>query len=147
MSEKSVPYKYPINASPTADHRRQMRLQVWLPLVITLLVVLALAALTIFGAVQGSPQVERWGAISAILVIIPVLIWGIVFLVITGAVLYGVSILLKKMPDWMLKLQLQMMRLSLGVRRAANVITQPVIKTNTFSARVSRLWERVVHGK
>ena len=147
MEQKGTVPGYPINASPVEDHRRQMRMQVWLPLGLTLLVVLALVVLAIIGTVNESPQINRWGNLSAVIVILPVLLTMFVFLIIVGAAVYGMRKLLHKMPDWMLRLQLRMVRIALGVRRAADSATQPVIKTNTFSARVKRLWDTVVRGK
>lgn len=147
MEQKGTVPGYKITASPVEDHRKQMRMQVWLPLGLTLLVALALVVLTIVGAVNESPAVNKWGNLSAVFVIIPVLLTMLVFLVIVGAAVYGMRKLLQKMPDWMLRLQLRMVRISLGVRRAADAATQPVMKTNTFSARVKRLWETVVRGK
>jgi len=143
MRDKLSVAELPINASPVADHRRQMLRQVWAPLFISLFVVLALMILTIVGAVNANPQVEHWGGISAILIIIPLLLVLLVFLAITGACIYGMTKLLKRMPDWMLRLQLLLVRVSVAVRRGADAATQPVIKVNMFSARVKRLWNRV----
>ncbi len=112
-----------------------------------MLVVLALAILTIIGAAQGSSQIERWGHISAIWVIIPVLISGIVILAIVGGSAYGMSKLLGKMPEWLLKAQLFMVHLALTVRRAADAATKPIMASNTLSARVSTLWGRLFHRR
>jgi hypothetical protein len=91
MNEKLTVVELPINASPVADHRRQMLWQVWLPLGISIFIVLALIILTIVGAAQDSPQISRWGNISAIMVIIPVLLVGTLLLVIVLALVYGMS--------------------------------------------------------
>jgi hypothetical protein len=119
--------------------------QVWVPLVATILIALALGVLAIVGAFQGSPQVDHWGAISAVVVIAPVLVIGVVILAITAGVAFGVIWLHRKMPGWMLKLQLLMLRIALVTRRAADAATKPVMATNTFSARVSALWNTLFH--
>ncbi len=81
-----------INTSPAADHRRQMVLQVWLPLIASIVIVLALAILAIVGTVQGSPQIKQWGNISAIYLIIPVLIRALWFWrLIGGIILWAVK--------------------------------------------------------
>lgn len=147
MRENNVIPELPVNRSPSADHRRQMLWQVWVPLIAAIIVTLALGILAIVGAVQGSSQVERWGNISAVLVILPMLVVGIVLLAIVGGSAFGVTKLLQKMPSWMLTVQLFMIRLSLMFRRAADSATKPVVATNTFAARVSTVWNRIFRRK
>jgi hypothetical protein len=136
-----------VKQTPGAMHRRQMLWQVWTPLIVTLVIVLALMVLAIIGTVQGSAQVNRWGNISAVLVIIPVLVSGLLVLVIFAAMAYGVSKLVKNMPGWLLKVQLFMLHLALIVRRVADTATKPVFTANSFTARASRLWEKIFHRK
>jgi hypothetical protein len=133
--------------TPRDSHRRQMIWQVWVPLGASIVIVLALEILAIVGAAQGSPQVDHWGAISAIWVILPVLLGGVLTLAIVGGLAYGVTKLLQKMPDWMLKAQLFMVHLALLVRRASDAATKPVMSANTLSARVSTFWQAVFHRK
>ena len=139
--------EHPIHASPVVEHRRQMLLQVWLPLAASILVVLALVILTIVGAVQGSSQIERWGNISAVLIILPALLFGLIFLILLAAAVYGLAKLLKRLPVWMLKAQLFMIQISLGVRRASDTATKPIFAVNTFTTRATTLWDQVFHRK
>lgn len=143
MNNKLSVAELPINASPVAVHRRQMRIQVWLPLAVSILIILVLMILTIISAIQGSPQIEWWGNISAIIVILPVLLILFIFLAITGAIVYGMTKLLNRVPDWMLRLQLIFERLSLSVRRASDSATKPVFTVNGFSSRVRAFWKSV----
>ncbi len=145
MQGKFVSPTSSIKITPSARHRRQMTWQVWVPLFASILIVLALAVLSIVGAAQGSDQIERWGSISAVLVILPVLLFGLVYLAIVGGLAFGIIWLLKRMPDWLLKAQLFMLHLALMIRRAADASTKPVVAVNTFSARVGRLWNTLFH--
>ncbi len=147
MNAKFTPLNPTSRPTPTALHRRQMIWQVWLPLIVSIIIVLAVEALAIVGAANGSPLVDHWGAIAAILIIIPVLVVLLVILGFVGGMAYGVSRLLKPMPGWMLKAQLFMVRVALIVRRAADASTKPVVAASTFSARVSRLWNDIFHHK
>lgn len=147
MREENTVSGKPTTSSPTSDYRRQSLLQIWLPLFGTILVVLILAVLAIIGAVQGSSQVERWGNISAIWVIIPVLMGGVVLLAIVGGLAFGVTVLLRKTPGFMLNAQLLFLRISLMARKASDAIAQPIIKTNTLSARVATAWDRLFHRR
>jgi hypothetical protein len=121
--------------------------QVWAPLTASMIIVLALAVLSVVGAAQGSSQVERWGNLSAVWVILPVLVSGVLILGLVGGSAYGVYWLLKKMPGWLLKAQLFMLRLALTTRRAADKATTPVFAVNTFSTRASTLWSKIFHRK
>lgn len=132
---------------PARQHRRQMLLQVWLPLVGTLILVLALVTLAIIGTAQGSSQVNRWGNISAIFVILPVLVGGLLLLVLTGGLAYGVNRLLKKVPDWMHAAQAFMQQIAQVVHKAADAAAEPVIKANTTQSRVSAFWDRLLWRK
>lgn len=136
-----------IKASPVETHRRQMVRQVWIPLIATLVIVLALVILAVIGTVQGSDQVNRWGNISALIVIIPLMIQGLLLLALYGGIAFGLYKLLKKMPGWMLRLQLLMLRVSLTVRRVADSTTRPVFAVNTFEARATTLWDRIFRRK
>lgn len=133
--------------SPLEQHRRQMLRQVWLPLGASIIVILALMILAIIGTVQGSSAVNHWGNISAIFIILPVLFFGILLLGILGGADYGMAKLLKKVPEWMLKAQLFMIKLALTVRRAADSTTKPIFKANTVSTRVTTLWDRLFGRK
>ena len=133
--------------SPGEQHRRQMLRQVWLPLGASIIVMLALMILSIIGTLQGSSEVNRWGNISAIFIILPVLFFGILLLGILAGADYGMAKLLKKVPEWMLKAQLFMINLALTIRRAADSSTKPIFKVNTFSTRVATLWDRIFGRK
>lgn len=145
MHDKATFPDIPIQATPSARHRKQMVWQVWVPLIATIVILLALAVLAVIGAFRGSPQVDHWGAIAAIWVIIPVLITGIILMAIVGGSAYGVSVLLKHMPEWMLKAQLFMIHLALTVRRVADAATKPVFGVSTTSAKATTIWRRILH--
>ena len=145
--QENQPPRIPFQDLPARQHRRQMFLQVWLPLIGAMLVVLALMILAIIGTVQGSPQVNRWGNISAVLISIPILIFGLVILALAGGLAYGVTILLKKMPDWMHKAQVFMERVSDSVKQAADAAAKPVITVNETKSRASAFWNRVFRRK
>jgi hypothetical protein len=135
------------NSSPAADHRRQMIWQIWVPLGASILIILALMTLTVVGAFMKSDQLERWGNLSAVWVIIPVLISTFIFLVIAFACVYGMSKLLQKMPGWMLRLQLGMVHIGLIFRRAADAATRPVMAVNGVETRVKTLWQKIFGKK
>jgi sterol desaturase/sphingolipid hydroxylase (fatty acid hydroxylase superfamily) len=142
MSEREQQMTPQEKFSPSEQHRRQMFWQVWVPLIASLVIVLTLAILSIFGAVVGSSQVERWGNLSAAWVIAPLLFVGIIFMAIAFGCVYGMSKLLGHMPEWMLKAQLFFVRIALIIRRAADTTTLPVMKVHGYQASTHYLWNR-----
>lgn len=147
MDKKNTPSAQSLRESSKEMHRQQMLWQVWVPLGVTLAIVLALIVLAIIGTIQGSSQIERWGNLSALIVILPVMLWGVVLLVIVGGTAYGVSKLLKKTPGWMEQLQDFMVRLSAMVRKVSDKSVQPVLAVNANSARAGFLWNKIFRRK
>jgi hypothetical protein len=129
--------------SPSARHRKQRLWQIWVPLIASMIIVLALVIWSIVGAVQGSSQIERFGNLAAVWVIMPVLFSGFIMLVLVAGVAFGVIWLHRKMPGWMLKAQLFMLRVALTTRRAADRATQPVFAVNSVSSRAGTLWNKI----
>ncbi len=127
----------PIPATPEermAEHKRQMLLQVWLPLGGGILIVLALCALAILGTVQGNSEVNRWGNISAVYVMIPTLLSSLLTLTLLVLAIVGVSKLLKKMPGWMFAVQALFARIYAITRQVADKLTTPVMAAGGVSA-------------
>jgi hypothetical protein len=143
MRDQNLPTVLPFQDAPAAMHRRQMLRQVWLPLIATLVIVLALVVFAIVGTVQGSPQVNRWGNISAVLIILPMMLGGLILLAIFGGTAYGVRKLLQKMPGWMLRAQIFMWKLSRSVRSASDAAARPVFVVNHNTTRARAFWDRV----
>jgi len=120
----------PVPATPEeriAVHKRQMLVQVWLPLILGTLLVLAVAVLTVIGALNGSSQVERWGNLSVIYILIPTLISSLITIALLAALIRGLSRLNKNLPGWMYQLQAIFARIYALVYQAANRAAAPVV--------------------
>ncbi len=145
MDKKLSVVELPINTSPVADHNRQMLWQVLVPLLITALIVVGLMIWAVVGAYNESVLVTFWGNISAVLIIIPVLLVGILLLGIVGGMVYGMAKLLGAMPKWLLIARMRVNQLSLSIERMANAVVRPIFAVNTFTAEVEALWYRIFH--
>ena len=143
MDRKLSVAELPINTSPAAQHRRQMIWQVWVPIIASIIIVLAVAILAIVGTVQGSSLINQWGNISAIYCIIPILVTGLVLLALNGGIIYGLGKLYKKMPLWMFIVRMRAAQMAVLVRRASNSAVQPVMAVNSFDARVRAFWKKI----
>jgi hypothetical protein len=143
MDRKLSVAELPINTSPAAEHRRQMIWQVWVPMIASTVIVLAVAVLAIVGTVQGSSQINHWGNISAIYLIIPILITGLVILALNAGVIFGLGKLYKKMPLWMFILRMRAAQMSVLVLRGSDAVVQPIMSVNSSAARVRALWKKI----
>lgn len=114
-----------------ARHRKQVQVQIWLPLSASILVVLALAAFAIYGTVNQSSEVNRWGSISAVLLIIPHLVTSLVTIVVLILIIRGISALYRKMPGWLNRLHRLLVIAQHYVRTTANQFVSPIIKINS----------------
>lgn len=128
--------KRPVPVTPeerTGEHKRQMLLQVWLPLAGATVLVLAVCILAILGTVYRNPEVNRWGNISAVYLLIPNLLVTLIPLVLLCLAIYGMSKLLAKMPAWMVALQAIFVRIHTIVRQAADKLAAPVLAAGGFN--------------
>jgi len=126
----------PVPTTPeerTAEHKRQMLLQVWLPLAFGTALVLAVCILAVLGTVYRNPEINRWGSISAIYLLIPNLILTLIPIALLVLAIYGMSKLLAKMPAWMFAVQALFARIYAVVRQAADKLAAPVLAAGGFS--------------
>ncbi len=117
-----------------AQHRRQVLIQVWLPLILGLLIVLFLAGLAILGTIYRSSEVNRWGSISAILLLIPVLLADLVVAAILIASTVGIRKLMEKLPGWLYIVQAFFARIAAAVHNLADRVVAPVIRISSAGA-------------
>jgi hypothetical protein len=120
-----------------AAHRRQVNLQIWLPLILGSVIVLGLAGLTVLGAVQGSGDVTRWSNLSAVYLLIPTLLSSLLTIAVLVLCIYGLSKLSKKMPGWLAVAQSFIMMVPVRVRQLADRLVAPVISVNSASGGMS----------
>jgi hypothetical protein len=124
------------------EHRRQLLLQVWLPLTITILVVIGLAGLTIAGAVMQSSQVNRWGSLSAIYLIIPNLVINIIFAALLVLMAVGLRKFHQKLPGWLKVVQNLFASIASYARKAADRLVAPMISFGGTTASIRSLFRR-----
>lgn len=125
-----------------AEHRRQVGLQIWLPLALGLLVAFGLVALTILGAVRGSSEVNRWGNLSAVYLLIPTLLTSLISLTLLILSIRGLGSLARKMPGWLKTVQAFMRMVSFRVRVLADQLVKPVIGIGSAASAASAPFKR-----
>ena len=121
-------------------HRRDVRLQIILPLVIGILLVLVLAVLVTLGS---SAQVSQWADVSLIWIIAPMLVVALIFLAILGGIAYGLAKLLQVLPFYTRQVQ----DFFLLVRDRASDVTAkmvaPILNYESKKASQRALWRNL----
>lgn len=121
-------------------HRRDVRLQIILPLVIGILLVVVLAVLVTLGS---TAQVSQWADVSLIWIIAPMLVVALIFLAILGGMAYGLAKLLQVLPFYTRQVQ----DFFLLVRDRASDVTAkmvaPILNYESKKASQRALWRNL----
>ncbi len=120
-------------------HQKQVRQQIFLPLVIVLLFILALMGLSILGAFQEGDLIHHWGNISSILLISPLILANLInlFLLIIGV--RAINHLLGKLPFWMEHTQQTFQKIEEKTQSLCNALVSPLIKINSHLSTLGTL--------
>lgn len=137
MTNTPLPPKAPArNPETHAEHRRQMLWQVFVPLGVGVVIMLGACVLPVVAIARGG-DVSKWADTSLIWLILPALIFSLIPLALLGGSAYGVLKLFEKMPGWMFRLQGIFELIRLKTREYSDKVVAPVIKVNSFTARIS----------
>lgn len=121
--ESQIPENHP----SYKKHRHQFWIQIFLPMTLVILLITAVAVLTgiaTFGEGGDSP---RWAAISTIWLVIPVMIFGLIFFAILVGLIYLLARGLKGMPPYSSKAQYYVRRATSQVKRFSDMAAKPVL--------------------
>jgi len=134
MSDRDIFKRKEPNPVTHVTHQREVFWQITLPLVLGVLVILALAGLTIAAGIGLSPATSTWASISLIWLILPGLIIVLVLIVFLSSVIYGIIRLEQVLPVYARQVQDFFYLVQRKIRQGADRVVQPVIK-------VSEWWE------
>jgi uncharacterized integral membrane protein len=130
----------------TRSHQQQTMNQIWLPLVLFILLVLAIAVLASFGTASNSLNGLHWANISLIFMIIPTMVAGLMYLAILGGLAYGVIKLRNSLPIYAYQAQAFLYRAAVAIRNWADSTTRPVMTVKGWSARWKTI-QSILSGK
>lgn len=119
--------------APNPTHRRQVLWQIWVPLGVSLAMMLALMVLTVLGTGNpaGSISVTKWSHLSAVFLILPVLFISLMTMLVLFACVYGLNRLLGAAPKYLRVAQLYAARGAAYARHYANRAVNPVISVKS----------------
>jgi hypothetical protein len=84
--ESTTPVLAETEPKPTKEHRTQVLWQIWLPLILSIGMVICIAV-SMIGA--GTIAIQKYANLSTIYLIIPNMVVGLVILVLISAMIYG----------------------------------------------------------
>jgi len=124
------------------NHRRQFWTQIFLPMILTVLLIIAMAVITgiaAFGANDNSPI---WAAISTIWLVIPVMFFGLLFLVLVAGLVYLFARTLQVLPPYTSKAQYYVNRGASEAKRFSDMAARPVLYIEGIIASIKAIFGR-----
>jgi len=123
-------------------HRRQLALQIILPVVLFAILIVGLIVLVNIATFRDGGDVGRWAAISTIWIVIPIMIAGFIFLALLTGIIYLLKRLLQITPLYTGQAQDFVHKIAIRIRRAADASVKPVIFLDSIGAMIKRLLGR-----
>lgn len=124
-------------------HRRQTIWQIWVPLGVFILLILAMAVGVVLAAAGASPELGRWSSMSLIMLIIPTMFAAVIVLVIFAGLVFLMAKLLHVLPAYTQMAQAYAHLLSVIVRVNADRLASPAIKARSAWAGWETLRRRL----
>lgn len=120
-------------------HRRQNLTQVLLPVILAAVLILAGALWLAFAAFKGGGDVTRWGEISAIWILLPLMFAALVFTALLAGLVYLMGRLLKILPGYTGQVHDIAFRVEGAIRRALDAGVKPVFALDEIGATLKAL--------
>ena len=109
------------------NHRRQFWTQIFLPLILAVLFIIAVAVITGVTAFGANGRSPIWAAISTIWLVIPVMFFGLIVLIILLGLVYLMIRALQGLPPYTSKAQYYVDRGFSEVKRISDMAAKPVL--------------------
>ena len=123
-------------------HRKQVWMQILLPILLTVLAFIAVIVLTSIATFRDNGDVARWAAISTIWLVLPVMIAGLILLAILLAIIYLLARLIGIIPPYSDQAQRFVYQIEGYVKRGTEMIVKPVLFVDMIKSQIKKLAER-----
>jgi hypothetical protein len=130
------------NPQTHAAHKREVFLQIILPILIGSIILIALVVGVIYAGATGNGQVSRWADISLVWLLLPGILSALFLLVFLTILTIGLTRLLHVFPIYAYRMQLLIFKFETSVTKATDMAVEPVLKINSFVASARRLLRR-----
>lgn len=131
-----------MQAPLSSSHIRQTRVQIWLPLILSILIILAGAVFAVLatGSKTGGVTVAKWSYLSTIFMLIPVFLFGFILLVIIAGLAYGVIRISQVLPFYGLLAQNLVVKFQYYVTMVSNKTVSPLLHIKGWNAGLRKLF-------
>ncbi len=116
--------------------------QIILPIVLTVILIIALIVLINIATFRDGGDVARWAAVSTIWIAIPIMIGMLIFTVILGGLVYLLARLLNITPTYTGMAQDYVRKAAVYVKQAADSVVKPIIGLEGFIASIKKFLGR-----
>jgi len=127
------------NPTTQRKHRQEVLLQITLPLVVGALIILVITIGVVIAGMRGTGDVGRWAGISLIWLVVPAMFFTFIFLVVMGALVYGLARLIGILPGYTRIVQDFFIMISGRVRQVADAAVEPVLRAKSYRASLRAL--------
>ena len=122
------------------NHRRQFWIQIFLPVILAVVLIISVAVITGITAFGENGDAPRWAAISTIWLVIPVMIFGLIFFAILAGLVYLLAQALQVLPPYTSKAQYYVNRGTSEVKRFSDMATEPVLFLESLVASLKAIF-------
>jgi hypothetical protein len=140
LPERALPEPNPLTR---AAHRREVFWQITLPFVLGALILLAVAALAVWGTTLRSETVNRWGWISLIWMLIPALFFTFIIIAFFAGLVYLLTRALSGLPPYARLIQDFFTQVAGQARALSDKAGEPIIRLHAWRASVNALMRRL----
>ncbi len=132
----------PGNHSSYQNHRRQFWFQIFLPVILAVVLIIVVAVITGVAAFGEGGDSPRWSAISTIWLVIPVMVFGLLFLALLVGLIYLLVRTLQVIPPYSSKAQYYVNRGASEAKRFSDMTTRPVLFLEGIKASLKAVFGR-----
>lgn len=122
------------------QHRRDVIWQIWLPVGLGAIALLALGLLAAFSLQTGADASMRWGHIAAIWLILPVFILGFFALFLLAGLIFAVVKVRSVIPGYSAIVQMYARIAAEKIHSLADKSVKPIMQVNSTQAGLRRFW-------
>jgi FtsH-binding integral membrane protein len=130
----------PENHLSYQNHRRQFWLQIFLPMILAILLIIAVAVITGLAAFGANDRSPIWAAISTIWLVIPVMFFGLLVFAILAGLVYLLAQALRAIPPYTSKAQYYVNRGASEAKRFSDMAAQPVLLFEGIKASLKTIF-------
>ena len=115
-------------------------LQVYLPLIFTIIVFIAIAVLIALDSSPGSANIHHWANVSVVFLSIPMIFSTFITITLSIALIFGLSKAIQWLPVPLKKVHLIFLKIQLWLWDMSEKLTTPVINMRSKIHSLRKVW-------